>query len=75
MARMTNLHEKQTNVMKRKLEEANANGKRLKELVDKQQANKKAAKENKPGLAGAAERMRNFVTQVSCTLPIEEVHC
>ena len=59
MARMTNLHEKQTNVMKR----------------NKQQANKKAAKENKPGLAGAAERMRNFVTQVSCTLPIEEVHC
>lgn len=62
---MTNLHEKQQNVMKRKLEEANASSKRLKELLDKQQANKKAAKENnKPGLAGSAERMRNFVTQV-----------
>ena len=63
---MSNLHEKQQNVMKRKLQEANAIGRRLKEVLDKQKANKKAgnAANDKSGLAGSAERIRNFISQV-----------
>jgi hypothetical protein len=52
--------------MKRKLQEANSTSKRLQEVLAKQKANKKAGKENndRSGLAGAADRVRNFVHQV-----------
>jgi hypothetical protein len=65
---MESLHAKQTNVMRRKMEEAVLSTKRLKDVIEKQKANKKVGKDinDKSGLAGAAERMRNFVTQV-CT--------
>ena len=63
---METLHAKQTNVMRRKMEEAVLSAKRLREVVEKQKAAKKVGKDvnDKSGLAGAAERMRNFVTQV-----------
>ena len=41
MAKMTNLHSKQQNVLRRKMEDANMQIKRLKDVLDKQKANKK----------------------------------
>ena len=66
ISKMESLHAKQTNVMRRKMEEAVLSTKRLKDVIEKQKANKKVGKDinDKSGLAGAAERMRNFVTQV-----------
>ena len=64
---MTSLHTKQQNVLRRKMEEAVASNKRLRDVLEKQKAAKKTSKDGdvKGGLAGAAERMRNFVTQVN----------
>jgi kinesin family protein 4/21/27 len=64
---MENLHTKQQNVVRRKLEEAVASNKRLRDVLEKQKNARKISREiidNKGGLAGAAERMRNVVTQV-----------
>ena len=41
IAKMTNLHSKQQNVLRRKMEDANMQIKRLKDVLDKQKANKK----------------------------------
>lgn len=43
LAKMENVYNKQLNVAKRKLEEANARTQRLKDVMDKQKANKKSA--------------------------------
>merc|ERR1719242_1481226 len=45
------------------MEEAVAANKRLKDVIDKQKAAKKSGHLGKQGLAGAAERMRNLVSQ------------
>jgi kinesin family protein 4/21/27 len=62
MVKMETLHSKQQNVMKRKMEEACAANKRLKDVIDKQKASRKTGTKQ-TGLAGAAERMRNLVSQ------------
>lgn len=51
MTKMNNLHSKQQNVLKRKMEEAVAVNKRLKDVIDKQKAAKKM-NTGKKGLAG-----------------------
>jgi hypothetical protein len=64
---MENLHVKQQNVLRRKMEEAMASNKRLREVLEKQKNARKISRDvidNKGGLAGAAERMRSVVTQV-----------
>ena len=68
ITRMESLHTKQQNVLRRKMEEAVASNKRLRDVMEKQRAAKKTSRDGdvKNGLAGAAERMRNFVTQVFC---------
>ena len=83
ISKMATLHTKQQNVLKRKMEEAVAANKRLKDVIDKQKAAKKIGHlgmdfccqnsnlfsklyfhiSGKQGLAGAAERMRNLVSQ------------
>ena len=67
ITRMESLHTKQQNVLRRKMEEAVASNKRLRDVMEKQRAAKKTSRDGdvKNGLAGAAERMRNFVTQVT----------
>ena len=62
MAKMETLHNKQQNVLRRKMEEAVARNQRLKEVLEKQKTRKKTMV-GKHGLAGAAERMRNLVSQ------------
>ncbi len=62
MVKMETLHNKQQNVLRRKMEEAVARNQRLKEVLDKQKAAKKSIV-GRHGLAGAAERMRNLVSQ------------
>ena len=63
---MASLHTKQQNVLRRKMEEAVASNKRLRDVMEKQKAARKTSRDGdvKSGLAGAAERMRNFVIQV-----------
>jgi hypothetical protein len=55
------------------MEEAVASNKRLRDVMEKQKAARKTSREGtvKGGLAGAAERMRNFVTQVNSTFLIQ----
>jgi len=67
ITRMENLHVKQQNVLRRKMEEAMASNKRLREVLEKQKNARKISRDvidSKGGLAGAAERMRSVVTQV-----------
>ena len=64
---METLHTKQKNVLQRKMEEAMASNKRLRDVLEKQKNARKISRDvidSKGGLAGAAERMRSVVTQV-----------
>ena len=60
---METMHVKQQNVLKRKMEEASMANKKLQDLIDKQKKAKKmkAGMSGKPGLVGAAERIRSMV--------------
>ena len=67
ITRMETLHTKQKNVLQRKMEEAMASNKRLRDVLEKQKNARKISRDvidSKGGLAGAAERMRSVVTQV-----------
>jgi kinesin family protein 4/21/27 len=61
MAKMENLHTKQQNVLRRKMEEAFNVNKRLKDALEKQKASK--FKVGKGGMAGAGERVRNWLNE------------
>jgi len=64
IAKMETMHVKQQNVMKRKMQEASLANKRLQEVIDKQKNAKKmkaGMASGKPGLLGAAERVRSMV--------------
>ena len=70
MTKMETLHSKQQNVLRRKMEEATALNKRLKDIMDKQKANSKfgkigggASNAGAGGLAGAGERLRNWINE------------
>lgn len=58
MVRMENLHNKQQNVLKRKVEEANAVNKRLKDVLDKQKT-----VQNHKKLAANVDQIASFVDQ------------
>ena len=51
MTKMETLHSKQQNVLRRKMEEATALNKRLKDIMDKQKANSKFGKAGGGGRA------------------------
>lgn len=63
MAKMETLHSKQQNVLRRKMEEAIVLNKRLKDVVDKQKASRAANAGKVHGLAGAGDRMRNWINE------------
>jgi len=66
LVKMENLHTKQQNVVKRKLEEAQTMNKRLKDLLEKQKANAKHRgifANGRGGMEGAGERVRNWVNE------------
>ena len=63
IAKMENIHVKQQNVMKRKMEEAVQANKRLQDVITKQKNARKmkGAQAGKTGLLGAAERVKTLV--------------
>ncbi len=67
MTKMENLHSKQQNVLRRKMEEAVAVNKRLKEVMEKQSRAKlgkgPAGAGGNTTLAGAGERVRNWLNE------------
>ena len=60
MTKMETLHSKQQNVLRRKMEEATALNKRLKDIMDKQKANSKFGK----GGAGGASNTGTLLIAV-----------
>ena len=55
MTKMETLHSKQQNVLRRKMEEATALNKRLKDIMDKQKANSKFGKGAGAGNTGVTQ--------------------
>merc|ERR1712029_464399 len=77
IAKMENMHVKQQNVMKRKVEEASMANKRLQDLIQKQKNAKKMkagmSSGVKPGLKGAAERIRSMVNhEIDVEITVKE---
>ena len=63
MSAMSLQHERRENVMKRKVEEANATSKRLKEAMAKKAEGRKMKESRDPNLlTGAGERVRGWIT-------------
>ncbi|XP_038063245.1 chromosome-associated kinesin KIF4A-like [Patiria miniata] len=63
-SKMTQKHEKQENVLRRKMEEAAAANKRLKEALEKQKAGQKKRSEEKTeakNMVGAAKRIKSWL--------------
>ena len=64
MTKMETLHSKQQNVLRRKMEEATALNKRLKDIMDKQKANSKFGKG-----AGASNTGVTQLNQITLKIP------
>merc|ERR1711936_960206 len=63
MSSMSQKHERRENVLKRKMEEANATTKRLKDALAKKEAvRKQKAPVGQSGLSGAGERVRGWLS-------------
>ena len=63
MSSMSQKHERRENVLKRKMEEANATTKRLKDALAKKEAVRKQKSASGPGgLSGAGERVRGWLS-------------
>ena len=70
MTKMETLHSKQQNVLRRKMEEATALNKRLKDIMDKQKANSKFGK---GGAGGAASNTGMLATHCCREFPFNDV--
>ena len=74
MSAMSLQHERRENVMKRKVEEANATSKRLKEAIAKKAEGRKMKESRDPNLlTGAGERVRGWITsEVDVVVSVKE---
>ena len=73
MSAMSLQHERRENVFKRKMEESIATSKRLKEALAKKNDVRKMKEERNPGLSGAGERVRGWISsEVDVIVSVKE---
>jgi len=73
MSAMSLQHERRENVFKRKMEESIATSKRLKEALAKKNDVRKMKEERNPGLTGAGERVRGWISsEVDVIVSVKE---
>jgi len=74
MAKMERLHERQKNVLKRKMEETMAANKRLKDAMEKKKDARKIKGENNQ-MAGSGDRVRNWISsELDVVVSEKEAH-
>jgi len=75
MTKMERLHERQKNVLKRKMEETMAANKRLKDAMEKKNNARKIKGENDKNLAGSGDRVRNWISsELDVVVSEKEAH-
>ena len=73
MSAMSLQHERRENVLKRKFEESIATSKRLKDALAKKNDVRKMKEERNPGLSGAGERVRGWISsEVDVIVSVKE---